>query len=273
MFIKKNSFEKILSILFILGIFFFSFNQIEMFPFMGEYLREFGAVFFFLGFFLLSIEILKSGKITIPYNNLLFQLIIFFYLIAIICSVLNFGNIINSYFKRTTGLSRLIRQFISLSIPIFVFLPFFWRVIKEWSPEKIFSLIRKTFLFTLLFASFYSIWEVLYSYFNFFPAKYVIDTFNILPFMKTSIHSGGRISSIAYEVPFFAIFLITISGWMFSYIITEKKILPKITPTILVLSLTFFSGSRTGLIVIFFIFILFLIYLYKNNLYRKQINI
>ncbi len=129
-------------------------------------------------------------------------------------------------------------------------------------------------MFSLLFASFYGFFEILYSYFGIYPARYVTDLLgNIIPFIKPYYHQGGRISVFAYEPPFFAIYLITISGWMFSYILTENNIIKKLYPSIAVLGFTFFSGSRTGLLVIFFIFTLFIFYLYKNNFYRKQLNI
>ncbi len=266
----KINIEKSLKILFVLGLFFFSFNQVEMFPFMGEYVREFGASFFLLGFAILCFDSLKTGKLYLPYNNLLYQLLILFFSLCIICSLVNFNDIITNYFKRTTGISRLIRQLISISIPIFVFIPFYWRVIKDKKPTEVFYLVRKIFLATLLFASFYSFWEIFSQYY--YPASYFFKVIDILPFMDHHFHDGGRISSIAYEVPFFAIFLISISGWMFSYIITGKNIITKLTPTLLILILTFFSGSRTGLLVVFFIFCLFIAYLFKNNYYRKQIK-
>jgi O-antigen ligase len=69
--------------------------------------------------------------------------------------------------------------------------------------------------------------------------------------------SSGRISSISYEPPFFAVYLISISGWMFSYILTERSRL-KYLPTTAIIILTYYSGSRTGLIVIFIQLIFFL---------------
>ncbi|WP_313566701.1 hypothetical protein, partial [Empedobacter sp.] len=122
----KNNYKNVFNYLFFLGLFFFSFNHIEVMPFMGEYIKESGAIFFFLGFFLLVIEIIKTGKINFPINDKLYFLILIFYSICIICTVINFNSVSNNYFKRTTGVSRFIRQIISLSIPFFVFLPFFW---------------------------------------------------------------------------------------------------------------------------------------------------
>ncbi|WP_312555923.1 O-antigen ligase family protein [Empedobacter brevis] len=269
-----NSFERLYLILFSIGLFLFSFNQLELFPFLGEYTREIGAHFFILGSLLLVIEIVKTGQLNIPYNDTFYKILITFFIITIFCSIINIENINRNYFKRTNGLNRLIRQLFALSIPFFILIPFFWRVMLNWSAKKIFLIVRKIFFFSLLFASFYGFFEILYSYFGIYPARLVTDFIgNIFPVVKPTYHNGGRISTFAYEPPFFAIYLITISGWMFSYILTENHFLKKIFPTLAILILTFFSGSRTALLVVFSIFILFVLYLYKNNLFRKQLNI
>lgn len=269
----KINYKDILNYLFIIGLFFFSFNHVEVMPFMGEYIKESGAIFFFLGFFLLCIEVIKTGKIYLPIHNKLYILLVLFYALCIICTLMNYSSVSENYFKRTSGISRFIRQMISLSIPIFIFIPFFWKILKDLSAEEIFNKIRTILLYTLYFASFYGFFEILYSYFGIYPARYITDFIGeIVPFIKPTYHQGGRISAFAYEPPFFAIFLITISGWMFSYIITGKNLITKLSPTILILILTFFSGSRTGLLVVFFTLILFTLYLYKKNIYRKQLN-
>lgn len=267
------TFEKILNTLFILGLFFFSFNQIEVMPFMGEYVKESGAIFFFIGFFLTLTEVLLKGKISLPFNNKLFQFLILFYIITFLCTLINIPSVTENYFKKTSGISRFIRQYISLSIPIIVFITFFWRILKNWNAKEMFLNIRKIFLYTLLFASFYGFFEIGYSYFGFYPAKYVLEFIGLIfPFVDPHYHGEGRISVFAYEPPFFAIFLITISGWMFSYILTEKNFIYKVTPTLLIIILTFFSGSRTGLLVVFFILGLFILYLYLKNHYRSIIH-
>ncbi|MFV8358855.1 O-antigen ligase family protein [Flavobacterium sp. LS1P3] len=128
--------------------------------------------------------------------------------------------------------------------------------------------IRKVFFWSLIVASVYGFLEILVSYFGlgfFYP---ILKLFDYFPFLEVLIHDKGRISSIAYEPPFFAIYLITITGWMFSYILTEKKSW-KFLPAILVLVLTFFSGSRTGLMVVLFQFIIFVTIVYKNRKIRS----
>lgn len=265
-----NNFDKIYKILFTLGLFFFSFNQIEVMPFLGEYIKESGAIFFFLGFLLLCFEILFTSKISIPYQNKILQLILVFYLLAFVCTILNFDTVLTNYFKRTTGISRFIRQYISLSIPILTFIPFFWRVFKNITIEESFFFVRKILLYSLIFCSFYAFWEILYTYFHVFQVKYILDLLNYFPLIDVIYHNG-RISSFTYEPPALAIYLITISGFMFSYFFTEKGFIKKVTPTLLILILTFFSGSRTALLVITSVFFLFVLYLFISGRFRKQI--
>lgn len=117
--------------------------------------------------------------------------------------------------------------------------------------------VRKTFLYSLIFAFALGVFETMFSIFGIGFAKKIIDVFNLFPFVEKDIFQD-RISSIGNEPPLLAIFLITICGWMFSYILTHKGIL-RFVPTFMVLFLTYFSGSRTGLVVIVLQFILFFI--------------
>src|SRR5690606_24301442 len=116
------------------------------------------------------------------------------------------------------------------------------------------------FLGSLIVASVYGFLETLIVYFKIDSVRPFLDLFNYFPFLTVKVF-GDRISSITQESPYLAIYLITIAGWMFSYILTSKGI-KKFIPTFLILLLTFFSGSRTGLVVIsaqlmVFLFILF----------------
>ena len=93
------------------------------------------------------------------------------------------------------------------------------------------------------------------------------------PFTETSLDFRfRRISSVSYEPPFLDIYLITIAAWMFSYILTSKGII-KFLPTIVLFLLTFFSGSRTALIVILFQFIIFIwVAISINKIFQKLIQ-
>lgn len=137
--------------------------------------------------------------------------------------------------------------------------------------KEILFKIRKVFLYSLIVASVYGFLETLIMVFGFHFLNPVLNLFSYFPFLEVSLHPEGRISSISYEPPFLAIYLISISGWMFSYILTSKK-WTKFLPAITVLTLTYFSGSRAGLIVIFFQVIIFGVFLYKDIRFKAYIK-
>jgi O-antigen ligase len=113
--------------------------------------------------------------------------------------------------------------------------------------------------------------ETLNRFFGIGSLTHVLRLFNYFPFTEVNYHIEGRISSFCFEPPFLAIYLTTIAGWMFSYILTEKGVL-KFVPTICVVLLTYFSGSRTGLLVVFFQVFIFGIMLYRDQRYKKYIR-
>jgi len=252
--------------LFLLGLFFFPFNSFDGIKELGEFKNEAGAYFLFLGFILL----LCSKKINIPIGSIIFKIIIIFLLWCIICTALNSIGVYNSYFKHTSGLNRFLRQYTALLISSVVFFIFYYNVLKSMEIKEILFKIRKVFLYSLFIAFFVGILETMIGVFGISVAKIPLEIFNYFPFLEKTYFSD-RISSISYEPPFFAIYLITIAGWMFSYIITNKGLFSYI-PTFLVLILTYFSGSRTGLIVIFIQLVIFFITITPTEKYFKYIT-
>jgi O-antigen ligase len=184
--------------------------------------------------------------------------------------ILNLYDIVGFRFKQTSGIVRFLRQYFSTILSTLIFFQVYWFVLKDKTIKEIILLIRKVFFISFLFVSFYGFIETLISYFGFSFLKPILDFFNYLPFIEVNYHVEGRISSVSYEPPFLAIYLITIAGWMFSYVLTSKSNYRYI-PTLLVLQLTFFSGSRTALIVITLQFVIFLSYLYKYYGYKERI--
>jgi O-antigen ligase len=260
--------RKLYTILFFLGLFFFSFNEYEGLPILGEFKSEAGAVFFLLGFLLLIIESGFTKKITVPLKNPIFQIVMVFLFWCFITTVLNIQTVESNYFKHTGGINRFIRQYFALLLSSIIFFLFYYNVIRKMELKDLLFKIRKVFFWSLIVASVYGFLEILVSYFGFGFFYPILKLFDYFPFLEVLIHDKGRISSIAYEPPFFAIYLITIAGWMFSYILTEKKSW-KFLPAILVLVLTFFSGSRTGLMVVLFQLIIFVTIIYKDRKIRS----
>lgn len=239
--------------LFFLGLFFFPFNSFDGVKALGEFKNESGAYFFLLGFLLLFFQ----KKISIPLYNSVFKIILVFLGWCFLSTLLNLENVENSYFKHTTGINRFIRQYVSLLLSSIVFFLFYYNVLIRMELKEILYKIRTVFLYSLFMASIVGFFEILAGYYGISLARYAFYVLDYFPFFEKK-YIGDRISSIADEPPFFAVYLITISGWMFSYIITNKGIL-KYLPTLLILVLTFYSGSRTALIVIFVQVIIFLL--------------
>lgn len=254
--------KKTVEILFILGLFFFPFNQYEGIPALGEFSSEAAVVFFIPAFFLIMAYSYFTKKIYFPIKNKLYGVILGLLIWCIFSFVFNFHDILFYNFKQTKGVSRFVRQFFSLILSVVIFFQVYWFVLKDKNEIQILLLVRKVFKTSLVVVSVYGVIEIMISFFGISFLIPIIDFFSYLPFLEPRLHIEGRISSVAYEPPFLAIYLITIAGWMFSYIITHKGY-KKYIPSILIIILTFFSGSRTALIVVAFQFILFLFLIAK----------
>ncbi len=262
-----SSLRKLYTYLFFIGWFFFPFNDFEGIKEFGEFKNESGAFFFIAGFVFLLIEALRIKKISIPYKNLLFGTLLLFFAWCIITILINFNAVCDSYFKHTGGIVRFIRQFFSLLVSAFIFFIFYWNVIIGWNATRILNTIRKVLLIGLVFVFFYGFIETLIIYFHIGALRPVLGIFDYFPFLDVNYQPDGRISSVAYESPSLGNYLITISGWMFSYIFTEKG-KSRFIPTLMVLFLTFFSGSRTAFINIGLQLVILFSVLYSMHQYR-----
>ncbi len=265
----KISLKQIYIFFFLLGIFFIPFNSYQGISFLGEYSKDGAVVFFLLSFFFFLIDAAIKKVISIPYRNLFFQFLTLLLLWLILSTLLNIPSVLENYIKQTSGINRFIRQLFSLSIALFLFIMMYNIAIK-FSTEKIFLLVRKTLLYSFIFVAFYGFIEILFLVFHFNSLKGFIEIFDYFPFLESNLDmKHGRISSVSYEPPFLAIYLITTAGWMFSYIITSKSVL-RYLPTFVVIILTFFSGSRTALIVVLLQFVVFLSVLFSlQKKYRE----
>lgn len=258
--------------LFLLGVFFLPFNSYEGISFLGEYRRDGAIIFFLLSFFLFVIDSFFKEKIRFPQKSIFIQFLLLFLMWIFITTLLNSFTVYQNYIKQTSGFGRFIRQLISLSFALIIFITSYSIVI-SYSLKSIFLSIRKVLSYSFIVVAFYGLLETLIVYFNVLQLKPIILLFDYVPFIDIYLDfKGVRISSISYEPPFLAIYLITISGWMFSYIITSNG-LKKYVPTLVVFGLTFFSGSRTALIVVLIQFIVFVAVAFSiSKRLRKIIN-
>ena len=267
MLILKNIYK----LIFLIGVFFIPFNSYDGLNFLGEYQNEAAALFFFIGFGVFLIDVGFRKKLVFPLREIEFALLYLFIFWCLLTFFLNLPDISQSYFKNTGGINRFLRQFISLLISAFIFLIFYVNAMRDWELKSLFKVIRKVLLVSLIFAFSYGVLETAIIKFGIGSLTPIIKLFNYFPFLEGEL-IGDRISSVSYEPPFLAIYLITITGWMLSYVLTEKKT-AKYFPAFMVLFLTYFSGSRTGLLVIAIQFALFFVFILKRKNIKKYVLI
>ena len=254
----------------LLGIFFIPFNSWSGIGFLGEYYRDSCFLFFSFAFVL----VLFKRRINIPVKNLIFQFLILFILWSILATLFNAHNIADYYFKQTSGLSRFINQFGSLIIASIIIPLTFYNGFKWININKTLRLIRRVVLASLIIVLIYSIIEILIVKFDMVNLKKpILNLFDYFPFTEAKTDMRlRRISSVTFEPPALGTYLLSIAGWMFSYIFTEKKNF-KYLPIVIVLFLGFMSGSRAAFFAIIIQFIIASIIFLKNkkltrNIYR-----
>ena len=260
----RISLRQTYTFLFLIGVFFIPLNSYEGFSFLGEYRKDGAIIFLLISFMLFFIDAFLRMKIKIPGNNILFQALLLFIIWLIISTLLNIDTVFSNYMKQTSGLTRFFRQLISLSIALILFITAY-NIFSKFNVKYSFYLLRRVFLYSFIFVSIYAFFEILIVVFNISYLKEVFSVFDYFPFTETNLDLiYNRISSVSYEPPFLAIYLITVAGWMFSFILTSRNNI-KYLPTLIVFILTFFSGSRTALIVVLFQFIIFIWIVFSAN--------
>ena len=258
----------------LLGIFFIPFNSWSGIGFLGEYYRDSCFLFFSFAFVL----VLFKRRINMPIKSLIFQFLILFILWSILATLFNAHNMADYYFKQTSGFSRFINQFGSLIIASIIIPLTFYNGFKWININKTFRLIRRVVLASLIIVLIYSIIEILIVKFNMVNLKKpLLNLFDYFPFTEAKTDMRlRRISSVTFEPPALGTYLLSIAGWMFSYILTEKKNF-KYLPALIVLFLGFMSGSRAAFFAIIIQFIIASTIFLKNknltrNLYRVIIG-
>ena len=254
----------------LLGVFFIPFNSWSGIGFLGEYYRDSCFLFFSFAFLLT----LFKKRINIPVNSLIFQFLILFILWSVLATLLNLNNVLEYYFKQTSGISRFINQFGSLIIASVIIPVTFYNGFKKINIDKIFRLIRGVILASLLIAFIYSIFEILIVKLNMvYLKKSILNLFDYFPFTEAKTDMRlRRISSVTFEPPALGTYLLSIAGWMFSYVFTEKNRL-KYLPSLIVIFLGFMSGSRAAFFIILIQLLVAIIFFIKqrsrsNNIYK-----
>ena len=269
--LEKNPYRSVSFLLIALGLFFLPFNSYEGIPFLGEFSSESCFLFFSLAFIVELIRLIKVQKIYLPLKHPIFIFLIIMLGWFLLSFFLNFSDIQNYFIKQTPGNERFIRQFGALIISAVIFTLTYFNIFNRFSISLLFKNIRKIFLFSFIIVSIYSSLEAIIIYFNFRFLEPVLYLFDYFPFTESWIdYRMGRLSSVSYAPPVFGMYLMTIAGWMFSYIITHKGF-KSVLPTIFVVVFVFLSGSRSALFVVIMQLLDFLFYLLKKRKYHKNL--
>ena len=263
---KKLSITHIASTLIFLGIFFIPFNSWEGVGFLGEFYRDSCFLFFSIAFMFLVFK----RKIKIPHQNIIFQFLILLIIWSLVATILNSSNILEYFFKKTTGVERFINQYGALIICTILLPITFYNAFFTLDINKLFFRIRKILLASLTIVLAYAFIEVLIVKFGMVDLKIkVLNIFDYFPFTEAKIDPrSSRISSVSFEAPALGTYLLSISGWMFSYIITSNSKW-KYIPTIIVVVLAFLSGSRAAFFITIIQALIFIAILLRNTRHSK----
>lgn len=238
--------KKTYELLFMIGIFLIPFNSFSYrIPAMGEFSRESAIIFLLLGVVCLFIHAVVTGKFYYPKSSFLLKILITFLAWCIIATLLNLSYLFEGVYKTIFGYERFLRQFLSLLLSVVLFI-FYYNVLHHKTDKEILNYIRKIFLASFIIVSLYGVLEIAIVFFNASFLNPVVNLFDLLPFVDVWIDIYNyRASSITFEPPALAIYLMTVAGWMFSYILTHKKWW-KWLPAIMVIILAYYSKSRTA---------------------------
>lgn len=247
-----KSVRKAYVFIFLVGVFFLPFNSEvpEFMSFLGEYSSDSAPIFFLLAFFILFFSDLLRGKICLPISHPIYQIFVILFIYILIAILFNFSSVSNYYFKQTSGWVRYIKQLISLTMAFFMLFYLFYNVCINLGVIKTFFVVRKTMFWSLIIVFIVGLTQFLI-YSGFLQLIPLYQLYDYLPFTKPSLYFElKRVNATGWRPPDLGLYLISISGFMFSYILTQKKWY-KYFPFLIVVFLSIVSKSRTALIAVF----------------------
>jgi hypothetical protein len=222
-------------------------------------------MFFLTAFCVLVISDLIRGKVSLPFSHLVY--FVFLLLFGWICVSIffNFGNVTDYYFKQTSGWIRYLKQVTAVIFAFFMFFYLFYNVVLQLGLINAFSAIRKTMFYSLIIVFIAGLLQFLI-FAGVSPLIPVFRLFDYFPFTETKLlFALARVNATSIRPPDLGMYLISISGFMFSYILTEKKsMLLKYFPFLMVVFLAYASKSRTALVTVFAQIIILIYWGYKN---------
>lgn len=248
----------------------FSSEVPEWFSFLGEYSVIPSSFFFVVGVFLLGVYFLFGGKIFYPIKSTEYSLFTLFLVSICLCTLINAPSISDYYFKQTSGGVRFIRQLLSILLGGLAIFLLFINVCRDYGVKRFFLILRKLFLFVFALVFLCGILELIAVSTQSPFLINLVNVFNYFPFVEMRLNFvTERISATTYEPPALGTYLITTSGFLFSYILTSKSG-KRFLPFVAVVILAIISKSRMALVVILFqIFIGVYLAYFKNTSFRR----
>lgn len=251
--------------LFFLGVFFLPFNSYipEWMEFLGEYSSDSSPIFFLASFMVLLVSFVCGERLYFPFKDRINFYLLVFTVCILLSTAVNVPDITEYYFKHTSGINRFLRQFFSYILIVFILFILFLTICKDLGVKTFFYKIRKYMLFSFGIVTVYCFIEIAIVKLHISFLRPLLNIFDYFPFTKVHLDENlRRISGPTYETPALGTYLITIFGFMFSYIFTAKHKILKYVPIGLVMFLGLISGSRTAFVVLLFQFGLAIFFAY-----------
>ena len=268
---KVNGQKNKASILFLIGIFLIPFTGTDYLLPLGELKTDLAAQFIVLcAVFALGNSFIK-GKLIVLTNRELIPLYLFI-IWVFISFVFNLGYINSFAFKGKTGIVKFVGQVFVVIMFGSIILHYFYTSIRSLDLIKLFYRIRKIVLYSFIFVFFFGLVEICWGIYKigFFEAVYEFLSLIILK-GKTQGWNLDRISSVTQEPPFLAMYLTFSSPWLFSYILTQKGVF-RFLPALGIAILSYYSGSRTAMIILVFEVVVFFYYSMKSKYFKTKIS-
>ncbi len=266
--LSLNRFNQLLLVII---IFLLPFTGVSGFSFLGELQNDASAhfiLFICIPFFFLSVFI--NGNFKIIKNNQYLLLLLFVLLVSFssVVSISSFGHV----FKGKNGYEKFILQYGLLIFYSLVICHFFYNIFTRNTPEQLLFLIRKAVLASFVVVLIYAFFEIihLYGVETFTPLLEKVDWL-IRSEPTFSYLNLDRIRSVTPEPPFLTLYLVFATPWLLSYFFSDPgKYYRNWAILTAVLMLVYFSGSRSGLVVITFEILLFFALQFKFKVKKQR---
>lgn len=269
--------KKAYHLFFLIGIVILPFNSEvpQWFGFLGAYANISSSFFFLIGVALLFLYFVLGGKIYLPIKSTDYSFFLLFLVAICFCTLVNLPEILDYYFKQTSGIERFVRQLLSVLLGGVAIFLLFINVCKDYGSVKFFRKVRKIFFFTFILVFICGMLQFFAVTFHLVFLEPVAYLFDYLPFVNVTMdYRTQRLTATTFEPPALGTYLITVSGFLFSYILTSKKMV-RFLPFFMVVVLAILSKSRMALVVIVFqvvigVFFAYLKYANFRNFFNKM---